>query len=61
MKVYFYIGDRDLEYLNKILKDSNNLERALHISFNSFKNSAMVSINYDNFVHLCDSGAFIKK
>ena len=45
MKVYFHIADRDLEYLNKVLKDYNNLGRLLHISFKSFENSAMVSID----------------
>lgn len=61
MKVYFHIADRDLEYLNKVLKDYNNLKRLLHISFKSFENSAMVSIDYDTFLYLCDNGAFVKK
>lgn len=61
MKVYFHIADRDLEYLNKVVKDPVNLKRSLHISFNSFEKSAMVSIDYDTFLYLCDNGAFVKK
>lgn len=61
MKVYFHIADRDLEYLNKVIKDPVNLKRSLHISFNSFERSAMVSTDYDTFLYLCDNGAFVKK
>ena len=58
MKVYFYIKPTELEYLNKILKDYNNLIEPIEISFNPKNDSAMVSILWDDFIGLSDRGCF---
>jgi hypothetical protein len=44
MKVYFYIRQEKLEYLNSILKDYNNLIEPIEISFNPMNDSVMVSL-----------------
>ena len=58
MKVYFYVKQKDLEYLNNILKDYNNLEEMLEISFNPRKDSVMVSISIDDYIRLSDLETF---
>lgn len=59
MKVYFHINEKDLEYLNKILKDSNNLEDPINISYSvADKNQLMVSVTIDDFIRLGDIDAF---
>ena len=63
MKVYFYIKPKELEYLNKVLKDYNNLIEPIEISFNHKNDSAMVSLSIDDFIGLNDRECFklIKK
>jgi len=58
MKVYFYIKHTDIEYLNKILKDFNNLNRMLEISFNPMNDAAMVSLSVEDFISLNDREVF---
>lgn len=58
MKVYFYIKQDKLEYLNKILKDYNNLIEPIEISFNPMSDSVMVSLLSDDFIGLIDRDAF---
>jgi hypothetical protein len=58
MKVYFYIKPTEFEYLNKILKDYNNLIEPIEISFNPKNDSAMVSLSIDDFIGLSDIGCF---
>ena len=57
MKVYFYIKPKELEYLNKILKDYNNLKDMIEISFNPRNEAVMVSISADDFIRLSDGEA----
>ena len=61
MKVYFYIKPTEFEYLNKILKDYNNLIEPIEISFNPKNDSAMVSLSIDDFIGLSDIGCFYNK
>lgn len=58
MKVYFYVKQEKLEYLNSILKDYNNLIEPIKISFNQMGNSVMVSLLIDDFIGLSDRDAF---
>jgi len=58
MKVYFYIKQDKLEYLNKILKDYNNLIEPIEISFNPMSDSVMVSLLSDDFIGLIDRDTF---
>lgn len=58
MKVYFHIKHSDLEYLNNILKDYNNMEDALEISFIPSLNTIMVSLSVDDFIRLQDNEVF---
>ena len=58
MKVYFYIRQEKLEYLNNILKDYNNLIEPIEISFNPMNDSVMVSLLIDDFIGLSDRDAF---
>ena len=58
MKVYFYIKPKELEYLNKILKDYNNLIEPIEISFNPMNDSVMVSLLSDDFIGLSDRDTF---
>ena len=58
MKVYFYVKQDKLEYLNNIIKDFNTLEDPLEISFNPRKESAMVSLSIDDFIGLSDRDTF---
>jgi len=58
MKVYFYIRHEKLEYLNKVLKDYNNLEEPIKISFNYRPHSVMVSLPIDDFIGLNDRDTF---
>lgn len=54
MKVYLHIEKRNLEYLNKILKNYNNIVEPIVYSFTSSKSSVMVSMLYDDYVFLMD-------
>jgi|TARA_R110000782_G_scaffold1387_7_gene5426 hypothetical protein len=58
MKVYFYIRQEKLEYLNNILKDYNNLIEPIEISFNPMNDSVMVSLLSDDFIGLSDRDTF---
>jgi len=58
MKVYFYIRQVKLEYLNNVLKDYNNLKEPIEISFNPMNDSIMVSLLADVFIGLSDREAF---
>lgn len=58
MKVYFYVKQEELEYLNNIIKDYNTLEDPLEISFNPRLDAAMVSLSIDDFIGLSDREAF---
>lgn len=58
MKVYFYIEQENLEYLNNIIKDYNTLEEPLEISFNPRLGAVMVSLSIDDFIGLSDREAF---
>jgi hypothetical protein len=59
MKVYFYIKPKELEYLNKILKDYNNLIEPIEISFNPANDLVMVSILWGDFIGLNDNGCIL--
>ena len=61
MRIYFYIDVSDLEYLNKILLDSNNINETPITIFNkpTNKGSFMVSVPYDEYVKLNDIGLFV--
>ena len=58
MKVYFYIRYNSLEYLNKILKDYNNIIEPIEISFNPMKDSVMVSLLSEDFIGISDRDGF---
>jgi|TARA_B110000285_G_scaffold60317_1_gene69214 hypothetical protein len=58
MQVYFYVRHEKLEYLNKLLKDYNNLIEPIDISFNPMNDSVMVSISIDDFIGLSDRDVF---
>ena len=58
MKVYFYVKQEKLEYLNSILKDYNNLIEPIEISFNPMNDSVMVSLLIDDFIGLSDRDSF---
>jgi hypothetical protein len=58
MKVYFYIKQTDIEYLNNILKDYNNIKDMLEISFNPMNDAVMVSLSAEDFISLSDREAF---
>jgi len=58
MKVYFYIRQNKIEYLTNILKDYNNLEDMIDISFNPMTDMVMVSLAADDFIRLSDMDAF---
>lgn len=58
MKVYFYVRQEELEYLNNIIKDYNTLEEPLEISFNPMIGSCMVSLSIDEFIGLSDRETF---
>jgi hypothetical protein len=58
MKVYFYVRQNKIEYLTKVLKDYNNLEDMIEISFNPMTDMVMVSIASDDFIRLSDMDAF---
>jgi len=58
MKIYFYILVKDVEYLNNVLTDYNNLNESLQVSFNSMKDSVMISLPVDEYIALNDRGAF---
>ena len=58
MQVYFYVRHEKLEYLNKLLKDYNNLIEPIEISFNPMNDSVMVSISIDDFIGLSDRDVF---
>tara|TARA_B110000091_G_scaffold176173_1_gene190900 strand:- start:3380 stop:3574 length:195 start_codon:yes stop_codon:yes gene_type:complete len=58
MQVYFYVRHEKLEYLNKLLKDYNNLIEPIDISFNPMNESVMVSISIDDFIGLSDRDVF---
>jgi|TARA_B110000908_G_C10263203_1_gene461006 hypothetical protein len=58
MKVYFYIKQEELEYLNNIIKDYNTLDEPLQISFNPMIGACMVSLSIDDFIGLSDREAF---
>jgi len=58
MKVYFYIRQNKIEYLTNILKDYNNLEDMIEISFNPMTDMVMVSLTSDDFIRLSDMDAF---
>ncbi len=58
MKVYFYVRQEKLEYLNSILKDYNNLIEPIKISFNPMSDSVMVSLLIDDFIGLSDRDTF---
>lgn len=60
MKVYFYIRHEKLEYLNKILKNYDNLEETIDMSFNPMQDSMMVSLSFDDFINLSDNNVFSK-
>ena len=59
MQVYFYVRHEKLEYLNKLLKDYNNLIEPIEISFNPKNDSAMVSILWDDFIGLSENGCIL--
>ena len=58
MKVYFYIRQEKLKYLNSILKDYNNLIEPIEISFNPMNDSVKVSLLSDDFIGLSDRDTF---
>ena len=58
MKVYFYIKQKDIEYLTNVLKDYNNLIEPIEISFNPMSDSVMVSLLSDDFIGLIDRDTF---
>jgi hypothetical protein len=58
MKVYFYVKQEELEYLNNIIKDYNNLDEPLEISFNPMIGACMVSLSIDDFIGLSDRDVF---
>jgi len=58
MKVYFYVKQEKLEYLNTILKDYNNLIEPVEVSFNPMNDAVMVSLLIDDFIGLSDRDAF---
>jgi hypothetical protein len=58
MKVYFYIRQNKIEYLTNILKDYNNLEDMIEISFNPMTDMVMVSLTSDDFIRLSDMDTF---
>ena len=58
MKVYFYVRQEELEYLNNIIKDYNTLDEPLQISFNPMIGACMVSLSIDDFIGLSDREAF---
>jgi len=58
MKVYFYVRQEKLEYLNMVLKDYNNLIEPVEVSFNPMNESVMVSLLIDDFIGLSDRDAF---
>jgi hypothetical protein len=58
MKVYIWIREKDLESLNKALKDRDLLftkEERIHI-FNEkiFPQSVLISVSYDDYISLDD-------
>lgn len=58
MKICMYVRRSELEYLYKILKDTNVFKEQIDISAVPFVDSLMVSIDYDNYVRLDDAGVF---
>ena len=58
MKVYFYVKQEKLEYLNTVLKDYNNLIEPVEVSFNPMNDAVMVSLSIDDFIGLSDRDAF---
>ena len=58
MKVYFYVKQEKLEYLNTVLKDYNNLIEPVEVSFNPMNGAVMVSLLIDDFIGLSDRDAF---
>ncbi len=58
MKVYFYVKQEKLEYLNTVLKDYNNLIEPVEVSFNPMNDAVMVSLLIDDFIGLSDRDAF---
>ena len=58
MKVYFYVKQEKLEYLNTVLKDYNNLIEPVEVSFNPMNDGVMVSLLIDDFIGLSDRDAF---
>jgi hypothetical protein len=59
MKVYFYIDPLDLENLNNILRDYNNIEEPIDISFNQTPGKVMVSLSIDDYIGLTDNDTII--
>ena len=59
MRIYFYIHNEELEYLNKIINGKMETgEYQISISPNYFDNSYYVSISYNDFVRLNDNNTF---
>jgi hypothetical protein len=58
MKVYLHIEKHNLEYLNKILRNYNNIIDSIAYSFQSKEDLVMVSISYDDYLFLADHNAF---
>jgi len=58
MKVYLNIEKHNLEYLNKILRNYNNIVDPIPYSFQTHEALVMVSISYDDYLFLADHNAF---
>lgn len=62
MKVYLYVFVAHLDIFNRMLNQSGFLEECqeltVHLSprLENYKNYAMVSIGYDEYIRLLDSG-----
>ncbi len=60
MKIHIYVKTRDLEHLNKILKDPfSETTKEFEFSNIPFQESTMISLTFDQWIRLQDMEALI--